>query len=204
MTVSSPAVRRLWSTVASLVLVVVIVALQRFVVAEKDQLDPIATSGTADAAVTTDDFTTEVVETGVSTTLEAVGAEGAPEQVEANGVWVAVWARVTAAHTTIDPMHAELRMDDGTVYSERGWFTESLDRAEFSPGITVYGAFVFEVPEDKLDRPALLLTNATGLDRRLGAQADIDLGLTDPAPSDEPIALLPPEVQMGDSADASE
>lgn len=201
---SSPAVRRLWSIVASVVLVVVIVTLQRFVVPVQDQLDPIATTGTADAAIATDDFTAEVVETAVSTTLEAVGGESATEQVEANGVWVAVWARVTAEHTTINPMHAELRMDDGTLYSERGWFTDSLDRAEFSPGITVYGAFVFEVPVDRLDRPSLLLTNATGLDRRLGAQSDIDLGLTDPAPSDEPITLLPPEVQMGDSADASE
>lgn len=201
---SSPAVRRLWSIVASVVLVVVIVALQRFVISDQDQLEPIATSGTADAAVATDDFTAEVVETGVSTTLETVGAEGSTEQVEANGVWVAVWARVTAEHTTIDAMHAELRVDDGTVYSERGWFTDSLDRARFSPGITVYGAFVFEVPQDRLDQPDLLLTNVTGLDRRLAAQADIDLGLTDPAPSDEPIALLPPEVQMGDSADASQ
>ncbi|RKS06477.1 hypothetical protein DFP74_2109 [Nocardiopsis sp. Huas11] len=201
---SSPAVRRLWSTGVSVVLVVVIIFLQRFVVAEKDELAPIATSGTADAAVATDDFTAEVVETGVSTTLETVGADGATEQVEANGVWAVVWVRVTAEHTTVDTMHAELRMDDGTLYSERGWFTDSLDRADFSPGITVFGAFVFEVPQDRLDQPSLLLTNATGLDRRLGAQADIDLGLTDPAPSDEPIALLPPEVQMGDSADASE
>ncbi|MFE3461428.1 hypothetical protein ACFXKD_28115 [Nocardiopsis aegyptia] len=201
---SSPAVRRLWTIVASVVLVVVIVFLQRFVVPEQDQLDPIPTSGTADAAVATDDFTAEVVETGVSTALEAAGPEGTTERVEANGAWVAVWVRVTAEHTTIDPMHAELRMDDGTIYSERGWFTDSLARTDFSPGITVYGAFVFEVPRDRLDRPALLLTNATGLDRRLGAQADIDLALTDPAPSDEPIALLPPEVQMGDSADASE
>jgi hypothetical protein len=203
--VSSPAVRRLWSILGSLVLVVVIVALQRFIVLDEDQLDPIATSGTADAAVSTDDFTAEVVETGVSTTLEtSAGLDGATERVEAAGVWVAVWVRVTAEHTTIESMHAELRMHDGTLYSERAWFSDSLDRATFSPGIPVYGAFVFEVPRDRLDRPALLLTNATGLDRRLAAQADIDLGMTDPDPSDEPIALLPPEVQMGDSADASE
>ncbi|WP_053618476.1 hypothetical protein [Nocardiopsis sp. NRRL B-16309] len=201
---SSPVVRRLWSIVASVVLVVVIVALQRFLVSDQDQLDPIATSGTADAAVATDDFTAEVAETGVATALEVAGTDGTTQEVEANGVWVVVWVRVTSEHTPIDTMYAELRMDDDTLYSERGWFTDSLGRSDFSPGITVYGAFVFEVPRDRLDRPALLLTNASGLDRRLGAQADIDLGLTDPAPSDAPIALLPPEVQMGDTADASE
>lgn len=188
-----------------LVLVVLIAVLQHFVVSGEGLVDPITTSGSADAAVSTDDFTVEVSEVDFTNALEvSSGLDGETEVIEASGAWVVVWARVTATHSTIHNFPAELRMKDGTTYFERGWFADSLDQETFSPGLPLHGAFVFEVPVDRFEEPALVLTHANGYDRRLGAQATVDLALTTTEPTEEPVALLPPEVRTGEDAHAAE
>lgn len=193
---------RTLSVLTCLVLVVLIAVLQRFVVGKDDMVDPITTEGSADAAVSTDDFTVEVSEVDLTTVLEvSSGLDGGTEAIEANGAWVVVWARVTATHSTIHNFPAELRMKDGATYFERGWFTDSLDRETFSPGLPLHGAFVFEIPVGRFEEPVLVLTNAHGFDGRLGAQAAIDLALTNTEPTDEPVTLLPPEVRTGETGE---
>lgn len=196
---------RTLSVLTCLVMVVLIAALQHFVVSKDDLVNPITTAGRADAAVSTDDFTVEVSEVDFTTTLEvSSGLDGGTEAIEANGAWVVVWARVTATHSTIRHLPAELRMKDGTIYFERGWFDDSLDQETFSPGLPLHGAFVFEVPVDRFEEPALVVTHAFGLDRRLGAQATVDLELTTTEATDEPATLLPPEVRTGEPGEAGE
>ncbi|QVJ01624.1 hypothetical protein KGD82_00235 [Nocardiopsis eucommiae] len=185
-------------------LVVLIAVLQRFVVGKEDMVDPITTAGDTDAAVTTDDFTVRVTEVDLATSLEAPGdADGGTHTVEANGAWVLVWADVTATRETIENLPSELRMRDGSVYVERGWFRDSLDHQTFSPGLPVHGAFVFEVPTDRIEKPALVVTHAFGYDSRLGAQAKVDLGLENPEPTDRPATLLPAELRA-DGAETGE
>ncbi|MEU3308815.1 hypothetical protein ACWGSK_26670 [Nocardiopsis sp. NPDC055551] len=178
---------------------------QHFVVAKDKMVEPIGTSGSAREPVVTDDFTLEIDRVDLSTSLSATDAFGeSTEPVEANGVWVLVWARMTAEHTTMVGFPAELRMKDGTTYFEPSWFPDAMDRATLSPGLPLYGAFVFEVPEKEIDEPSLVVTNAPGFEGRLGAQAAVDLELTDTSPSDEPAELLPPQIQAGEDIDAPE
>lgn len=175
---------------------------------EDDLVNPITTAGRADPAVSTDDFTIEVSEVDFTTVLEvSSGLDGGTEVIEANRAWVAAWARVTATHSTIRHFPAELRMKDGTTYFECGWFDDSLAQETFSPGLPLHGAFVFEVPVDRFEEPTLVVTHAFGLDRRLGAQATVDLELTTTEATDEPATLFPPEVrtrETGEDADAAE
>lgn len=186
-------------------MVALIAVLQRFVVSKDDMVDPITTKGSADAAVSTGDFTIEVDGVDYTTVLEVSGGlSGDTEAIEANGAWVIVWARVTATHSTITHLPAELRMKDGTTYFERGWFMDAIDRETFSPGLPLYGAFVFEVPVEKVEKPALVATHAIGFDGRLGAQAEVDLAMTATEPTDEPVALLPPEVRTGEIGESGE
>jgi hypothetical protein len=198
-------VNRALSVLTCLVLVVLLVVLQRFVLSRDEQTAPVATSGRAGEAVSTDDFTIEVDETHFTTALDvSTGLDGGSEAVEANGAWVVVWATMTATHSTMRNFPAELRMKDGTTYFERGWFSDSFDRETLSPGIPQYGAFVFEVPADRMAEPSLVVTNAHTHERRLAAQAAVDLDFSTTEPSDEPTALLPPEVRTGEDSHASE
>ena len=178
---------------------------QHFVVAKDKMVEPISTSGSAEEPVVTDDFTLEIDRVDLSTSLSATDSFGeSTEPAEANGVWVLVWARMTAEHTTMAEFPAELRMKDGTTFFEPGWFPDAMDRATLSPGLPLYGAFVFEVPEKEIDEPSLVVTNAPGFEGRLGAQAAVDLKLTETSPSDEPAELLPPQIQTGEDIDAPE
>ena len=193
------------TVVVCLLLAVGIAVLQHFVVAKDKMVDPISTSGSAEEPVVTDDFTLDVDRVDLSTSLRATDNLGDPaEPVEANGVWVLVWARMTAERTTMVHFPAELRMKDGTTYFEPSWFPDAMERATLSPGLPLYGAFVFEVPEEKIDDPSLIVTHAPGFESRLGAQADVDLKLTDTSPSDEPADLLPPQIRTGEDTDAPE
>ena len=196
---------RALSVLVCLALIALIPVLQYFVVSDEDAVGPITTSGEANEEVSTDDFTLEVAEVDLTSSLSVPsGFDEGGETVEANGAWVVVWARLTAAHTTIDTFPAELQMADGTTYFERGWFTDTLDRESLSPGLPLQGAFVFEVPVEQIHEPALVVTHAEGYDGRLGAQASIDLDLSAAEPSDEPVALLPPEIQTGEATHAPE
>src|SRR5690606_36570485 len=107
-------------------------------------------------------------------------------------------------HSTMHNFPAELLMKDGTTYFERGWFPDTFKGQVLSPGIPVYGAFVFEVPADRVSEPSLVVTNAHAFESRLAAQASVGLGLTTTDPSVEPAALLPPEVRTGEDSHAAE
>ncbi|MFE9244759.1 hypothetical protein [Nocardiopsis sp. NPDC006938] len=192
---------RALSILTCVVLVVLIAVLQRFVVSDEDMTGPITTKGDAGTTVDADDFTVRVTETELVSSLEVPDEAGA---VQANGVWVVVWADVTAAHEPIGNLRSELLMKDGTTYVERGWFSESLDRQVLSPGLTLHGAFVFEVPSERIEEPALVITNAQGYDSRLGAQARVDLGVDHPTPASGPATLVPARLQAGDGADGKD
>ncbi len=197
--------KRTLSVPVCLVLVVLIAVLQNFTVSRNDMTGPIVTSGDAGATVTTDDFTVDIADTDVTTALEvSTGLDGGTEAVEANGTWVVVWATMTATHSTMHNFPAELQMKDGTTYFERGWFSDTFKGEVLSPGIPVYGAFVFEVPVDRVEGPSLVVTNTQAFERRLAAQATVGLGLDTPEPSDEPAVLLPPEVRTGEDSHAAE
>lgn len=204
---------RTLSVPACLAMVALIAALQHFVMDREDMVEPITTSGVATEAVNTDDFTVEITEVELTDSLsisdglsmsESDGLDAVDEVVEANGAWVVVWARLTATHSTIDTFPAELQMKDGTTYFERGWFFDSIDRETLSPGIPLHGAFVFEVPVERIEEPVLVVTNAHAYDGRLSAQASVDLALTDTEPADEPAVLRPPEVQTEEDTHAAE
>ncbi|CAL9493408.1 hypothetical protein SUDANB121_03303 [Nocardiopsis dassonvillei] len=202
--------RRVLAFVLCVGLIAAILFAQRFIVTGQALVAPVATAGARGAAVATRAFEAEVTRVDVAAEIEVTGSViGEPEKVPANGVWVVVWTRVNALEDTVHGVSAELRMSGGVVYEERGWFWASLEQATFSPGIPQRGAFVFEVPADRLDGPTLVLTHRPGFERRLSSQVEIDLGGVDAEPGADAVVLAAPEIDMGESdtgepADASE
>lgn len=201
--------RRVLNSVLCVGLIAGIFFFQRFIVTNDALVDPIATAGTEGSVVSSRAFEAEVTRVDVTAEIEVTSSVvGDPEKVPANGVWVVVWGRVTALEDTVHGLSAELRMADGVVYEERGWFWASLDRATFSPAIPQRGAFVFEVPADRLDAPTLVLTHRPGFEDRLSSQVEIGLDGVDPEPGPEAVILTGPEIDMGgndtEAPDASE
>ncbi|GAA1463752.1 hypothetical protein NE857_00225 [Nocardiopsis exhalans] len=187
-----------------LALVVATLALHRFQVADHDIVGPITTSGERDEEVATDDFTVEVTDVRLADTVVDT-ARLDPEPVEANGVWVVVEARVTATHSPINATRVALETADGTTYSASTWFQSSLNGStRFSTAMTTQGVFVFEAPEDRLDSPALVLTNTNRSGSRLAAQASVDLGVDADDLKGErgEVELTEPETRTGESSDA--
>lgn len=205
--------RRILTFVLCVVLIAAIFYTQRFIVGRQALVDPIATTGAQGAVVSSRSFEAEVTRVDVTAEIEVTSSViGDAEKVSANGVWVVVWARVTALEDTVYGLSAQLNMADGTVYEERGWFWASLDRATFSPAVPQRGAFVFEVPADRLDGPTLVLTDRPGYETRLSSRVEIDLGGVDAEPGADTVILTGPEIDMTGSdtggsegaADASE
>ncbi|WP_306369548.1 hypothetical protein [Nocardiopsis sp. CC223A] len=202
--------RRVLNFVLCVGLISAVLFVQRFIVAQDALVEPVATAGAQGSVVSSRAFEAEVTRVDVTAEIEVTSSViGDAEKVPANGVWVVVWARVTALEDTVHGVSAELRMADGVVYDERGWFWASLDRGTFSPAIPQRGAFVFEVPADRLDGPALVLTHRPGFEDRLSSQVEIDLGEVDSEPGPEAVILTGPEIDMGgngtgEAADASE
>ncbi|QRN81165.1 MAG: hypothetical protein JK586_06790 [Nocardiopsis sp. BM-2018] len=190
--------------VLCLVLVVATLALQRFQVADHDIVGPITTSGELGEVVATDDFTIEVTDVQLAdTVIDTARIE--PEAVGANGVWVVVWTRVTATHSPIRSTRVVLETADGTTYSTASWFQSSLRGSEgFPTALPTHGAFVFEVPEDRLDSPTMVFTNTNGTGSRLAAQAAVDLGIDAKDLEGElgEVELTEPETRMGERTDA--
>ncbi|WP_017583891.1 hypothetical protein [Nocardiopsis valliformis] len=185
-----------------LALVVATLALHRFQVADHDIVGPITTSGERDEAVATDDFTVEVTDVRLADTVVDT-ARLDPEPVEANGVWVVVEARVTATHSPINATRVALETADGTTYSASSWFQSALSGStRFPTAMTTQGVFVFEAPEDRLDSPALVLTNTNGSGSRLAAQASVALGIDADDLKGErgEVELTEPETRMGESS----
>ncbi|WP_116247971.1 hypothetical protein [Nocardiopsis sp. FIRDI 009] len=180
-----------------------VLGLQWLRTAEHGVVGPIDTEGRRSAAVATDEFTVEVTDVRVTGTVTDTSGL-APQPVEANGVWVVVWVRVTATGTTLDATSAELVMADRTTYSPSLWFRDALDGdTAFPAAVPVHGAFVFEVPEDRLDRPSLALTHVGGADPRLAARATVGLGIdaADVAGDRSGVTLTPPERRPEEAAE---
>ncbi|WP_073381787.1 hypothetical protein [Nocardiopsis flavescens] len=197
--------RRLLAFVLCVGLTAAIFTAQRFIVSGEARTGPIATAGAQGAVVATRAFEAEVDRVDVASEIEVTGSSiGDAERVAANGVWVVVWTRVTALENTVHGIPAELRMADGVVYGERGWFRASLERATFSPAIPQRGAFVFEVPAERLDGPTLVLTHRPGYEQRLSSRVEIDLGGVAAEPGPDAVVLTEPEIDMGEASDASE
>ncbi|MFL1376668.1 hypothetical protein [Nocardiopsis protaetiae] len=205
--------RRILTFVLCVVLTAAIFYTQRFIVSRQALVDPIATTGAQGAVVSSRAFEAEVTRVDVTAEIEVTSSViGDAEKVPANGVWVVVWARVTALEDTVHGLSAQLNMADGVVYEERGWFWASLDQGTFSPAIPQRGAFVFEVPPDRLDGPTLVLTHRPGYESRLSSRVEIDLGGVEAEPGADAVILTGPEIDMTGSdtggsegaADASE
>ena len=207
--------RRALNLVLCLGLIAAIFFVQRFIVANDALVEPVATAGAQGSVVSSRAFEAEVTGVDVTSEIEVTGSVlGDAEKVPANGVWVVVWARVTALEDTMHGVSAELRMADGVVYEERGWFWASLDRGTFSPAIPQRGAFVFEVPPDRLDGPTLVLTHRPGYEERLSSRVEVALDGVGAEPGPEAVVLTGPEIDMsgdapggdgaGEAADASE
>ncbi|WP_017590183.1 hypothetical protein [Nocardiopsis ganjiahuensis] len=187
-----------------LVLVVATLVLQRFQVADHEVVGPITSSGEHGEVVATDEFTVEVTDVRLADTVTDT-AHLEPETVEANGVWVLVGASVTATRSPIRATRVELEMADGTTYSESTWFQSAISGStEFATALPTHGTFVFEVPEDRLDSPSLLLTHTDRGGARLAAQASVDLGIdADDLEGERGGAeLAEPETRLGESTDA--
>ncbi|MFI6579136.1 hypothetical protein ACIBFB_25400 [Nocardiopsis sp. NPDC050513] len=181
-----------------------VLALQWLRVADHDVLGPIASSGDRGSVVATDEFTVEVTDVRVAGTVTD-SSPLSPEPIEANGVWVVVWVRVTATREPLTVTRAELEMADRTTYAASLWFRDALSGGtEFPTAVPVRGAFVFEVPEDRVDRPSLVFTHTGGSGSRLAAQASVDLGVDAAAVTGATVdvELAPPERGRGEAADA--
>ncbi|GAB3453811.1 hypothetical protein GCM10027570_33330 [Streptomonospora sediminis] len=177
----SSAARSALTAFATLVLLSLIVTAQSLVPPETHATEPIPHSGDVGETVDARQFTITVKKVRFAETVaDGGGGIGSSAPVEANGVWVVATAELTAASAPLGTIDAELVMGDGYTYSSSEWLSNGLAGGfgtTLSPGISVTGALVFEVPTDRLKDPTLQVNARESLDDRLSARADISLGL---------------------------
>jgi hypothetical protein len=171
-------------------LLVALVAANRLVPSYDQETRPISTSGVIGERVRTSAFEIKADHVSVGHTLQEKDGLGEKPQ-RTNGLWVLVWADLTGVDEPVTLDTAYLRTTDGHRYdtSDRMGIG-SLDETGSEPGLTRYGAIGFEIPPNRL-AGARLVVGPVGGENRLGAQADIDLGLT-PALTRRMVADAPP------------
>lgn len=179
----SSAARSALTVFATLVLLSLIVTAQSLVPPETHATEPIPHSGEVGETVDARQFTITVKKIRFAETVADDGGDGigSSAPVEANGVWVVATTELTAASAPLGTIDAELVMSDGYTYSSSEWLSNGLAGGfgtTLSPGISVTGALVFEVPADRLKDPTLQVNARESLDGRLSARADISLGLS--------------------------
>ncbi|MBV2364320.1 hypothetical protein ACFPZ0_21375 [Streptomonospora nanhaiensis] len=172
--------RRALTVASCAVLLVLIFVAQSMLPGETDDTEPIAFSGEVGTEVDADQFTITASEARIAASVQDEGGLGGGAALKPHGVWVVVPARITSQHAPLGTVEARLAMGDGYTYSVTSWLYNGLGTGSgptLSPGISVGGAFVFEVPKDRLVDPVLQVSARESLDARLSARADIDLGL---------------------------
>ncbi|PSK99371.1 hypothetical protein CLV63_10394 [Murinocardiopsis flavida] len=164
----------------SLVLVALLITAHSYFITPEQETAPIAHTGARGDVVDAGRFTMKV---GKVRLAESVAEEsfGGPELQKAKGVWVVVEA---AVEPTLSPMQAgtpTLTNGDDFEFLAGTQLTTTIDQSSvpFEPGIPRRGFLVFEIPTKRLTPPLTLRMHMTdnGLDDRLAAEAQIDLGL---------------------------
>ncbi|MDA0564655.1 DUF4352 domain-containing protein [Streptomonospora sp. S1-112] len=177
---ASPLPRRALTVATCLVLLALIFVAQSLLPGETDDTEPIPFAGEVGTEVDAEQFTVTASEPRVAAAVQDDGGFGSGTPLKPHGVWVVVPARLTAQEAPLGTVEAQLVMGDGYTYSVTSWLFNGLGTGSgptLSPGIAVGGAFVFEVPKDRLVDPVLQVSARESLDARLSARADIDLGL---------------------------
>ncbi|GAA3730003.1 hypothetical protein HDA32_006030 [Spinactinospora alkalitolerans] len=176
-----PFLRRAAHVAASLLLLALIVAAHGLIPTHDDLTAPISHSGTIGGTVDAERFTLDVDKVELARSVSDEEALGGVEGLEANGVWVVVWATLTSTDATVSVGGTLLEMGDGYSYSANTRLSNTFNNLGIvlNPGLPRYGAFVFEVPEERLSSPTLRVSVQESLDDRLSAQASVDLGLSE-------------------------
>ncbi len=167
---------RLVRTGAAVLLAVGVLAANAAVPDWQRKYRPLATRGTVDEVVNAGPFTMRVDRVELARSL-ASGSLTGSGQLPTPGIWVVVWARMKVHEEPTSASSVALLTRDGHRYraSDRPDLQRLLNEQSLEPGIGRYGAFVFEIPPERLAGARLLVS--TALVPTLGPQARIDLGL---------------------------
>lgn len=157
-------------------LLAAVVAANRLVPSSDEMLRPITTTGTIGEDVRTDDYDIKVDRVAVGHWLVPADDDLA-QPAHTSGVFLVVWADLTAARRPITLENAYLRTTDGHRYDvSDAMQLDSLNQTAAQPGLTQYGAIGFELPPYRLAGARLVVEPSYAAE--LDAQADVDLGLS--------------------------
>lgn len=143
------------------------------------QLDPIRTGGAVGEEIRNRDFSVRVEKVEAARSLARGFSLGDPSHVGTDGVYLIVRFRATSHREPLQLRMAELETPGGYVYRHDpriGTASAGVQPA-FQPMIWTSGAFLFELPEERLEG-ARLVVGTGGLLPQLSAAAEIDLGIT--------------------------
>lgn len=169
--------RRALLIVICAALLVAVVAANRLDLSTDDQVRPITTTGTIGQTVRTADYDIRVDRVAAGHWL-VDKSDDLTKPAHTSGVFLVVWADLTALRKPVTLNTAYLRTADGHRYDTSGLmdFVGSLNQTDSQPGLTQYGAIGFELPPYRLAGARLVVGPAASA--RLSAQADVDLGLS--------------------------
>lgn len=169
--------RRALVVLACVALLVALVAANRLIPAYERTVRPLGTTGTIGQRVHTTAFDIKVDRVTVGRSLaEKDGLGDKPEHTP--GLFVLVWADLTGIDRPVTLDTAYLRTADGRRYDTTDAMGfGSLDEDGTQAGLTRYGPIAFELPPGRLAGAHLVVAPEAG-GNRLGAQADVDLGLS--------------------------
>lgn len=178
-------------------LLVALVAANRLVPTYDQKMRPISTSDEIGGPVRTRSF--DITVDHVSVGHELAEKDGIGDRpIRTDGLWVLVWADLTATDRPVMLDTAYLRTADGHRYDTSDRMEiGALDQTGTEPGLTRHGAIGFEIPPAQLAGAKLVVAPAAG-ENRLGPEADVDLGLT-PGLARRMIAEAPQRVTYGDA-----
>jgi hypothetical protein len=179
-----------------LVVLVAIIGLYRLTPTQKDIQDPVAVNGVVGKAVKTPRFELTVKSVQISKKLRI--PRSAPDR-ESLSDFVVIEAEVKATREPIHLNKVSIKAADGTTYlgADRSGLDEvDLTGFEFAPDIPARGAFVVEMPADKLPG-AVLQVMEKAIFNDLEPQATIPLGV-----EKDQLAGLRKDVAIFNAADA--
>lgn len=167
--------RRVLVTVICAALLVALVAANRLVPSDDDMVRPITAYGTIGRMVHTTAYDIKVDRVTAGRGLAEKGGFDKPEHT--SGVFLLVWAELTAADRPVSLDTAYLRTADGHRYDTTDAIGfGALTDSDNQPGLTRYGVIAFELPPYRVAGARLVV--GPSFEARLSAQADMDLGLS--------------------------
>lgn len=168
--------RRALLVVICAALLVALIAANRLIPDYDRTMRPISSTGAIGRQVHTNAFDIKVDRVTVGRSLAE--KDGLDEAERTSGLFVLVWADLTGVDKPVTLDTAYLRTADGHRYDATDAMEfGALDEAGSEPGLTRYGAIAFELPPDRLAGARLIVGQEAG-ENRLGAQADVNLGLS--------------------------